>query len=224
VRPIVDFELDHLIVFISPEAPRVSALTMAGLRESFRQKHSGQGTANACYCFDNIFLELLYETDRTETKAAPGISRLRLADRANWPRTGASPFGIAIRKPGGEGRLPFDWWTYAAPHLESRNRILVATDSDDIRQPLVFYTSRGQRPDAWPSRRAGERQRSAGLTEITSIHLTLRRVTPAPAIAALADQGLISLGSPGRKSQMVLVLGRIVGAPLRLELPGFQWL
>lgn len=53
--------LDHLFVFVEPGAPERAALERAGLRESFRRRHPGQRTANVCFCFDNAYLELLWE-------------------------------------------------------------------------------------------------------------------------------------------------------------------
>ena len=218
-------ELDHLLFFIDPGAPEVGAVSAAGLRESFRRCHSGQGTANACFCFDNAFLELLWETDRIET-VAPVVARLRLGERTAWRSTGASPFGIALRHRDTGSALPFEFWNYAAPYLPAGTTIPVAVASDDMSQPLLFCSPSGLRPDAWSAGRAGERQRPAGLTEIAGVHLYFRAGTkPNAAIQSLAETGLISLGTTDDEPCMVLTLARLDGCPPhRLSLPTLAWL
>jgi hypothetical protein len=49
-------KIDHLFVFVEPPATEAAELEQAGLRESFRRRHPGQGTTNACFCFDNAYL------------------------------------------------------------------------------------------------------------------------------------------------------------------------
>ena len=162
-------ELDHVFVFVTPGAPEAAAL---GLCESYRRRHPGQGTANVCYCFDNAYLELLWVTDRAEL-TAPAVARTRLAERADWRRTGASPFGIALRGPDPDTPLPFESWDYAAPFLPAGMAIPVAVASDDPRQPFLFRSPGTARPDTWPDdaggSRAGARQRPIGLAEIAAV-------------------------------------------------------
>lgn len=52
-------QLDHLFVLIERDAPEFGYFRSLGLVETYRRRHLGQGTENACYCFDNLFVELL---------------------------------------------------------------------------------------------------------------------------------------------------------------------
>ncbi|MGH6921971.1 MAG: VOC family protein [Geminicoccaceae bacterium] len=214
-------ELDHLFVMVRPGAPEAAALAGAGLYESFRRDHPGQGTTNLCYCFDNAYLELLWLDNPVEAPAPPA-ARLRLAERADWQTTGASPFGIALRTAPDEV-LPFATWHYAAPFLPAGASIPMAVASDDPRQPLLFRSPGSQRPDHWTNGRAGARQTSAGLAEIAHLRLDLPdRVCPAEPLTHLQEIGLLSLGS-APAHRMVLTLSRPARAPRHLTLPAFTW-
>jgi Glyoxalase-like domain len=59
-------EIDHIFMFIEPDGPELNQLKSLGLVETYRREHPGQGTANACFCFDNMFVELLWMVDPTE--------------------------------------------------------------------------------------------------------------------------------------------------------------
>lgn len=212
--------IDHVFVMVTPEAPEVARLTALGLAESFRRAHPGQGTTNACFCFDNAYLELLWLTAPTEA-ASCALARSGLAARADWRRSAASPFGIALRHPDPAAAPPFPAWSYAAPFLPAGMSIPVATASDDPRQPLLFRSPGSARPDRWTDGRAGERQHAAGYAEIAGMRLAFPDdVTPDPAIDALASAGLITLDRGASAPAMVLELTRTDGgARQRLRLP-----
>ncbi len=219
-------KLCHVFVFVEPGAPEAARLEEAGLRESFRRRHPGQGTTNVCYCFDNAYLELLWAEDEA-AMTGPAIARTRLAERARWRETGASPFGIALRTEAPDEPLPFPSWDYRPPYLPAGMAIPVALASEDPRQPFLFRSPGSSRPDAWTDGRAGDRQRQAGLAEIIGIELDLpARVPPSDALRLLVEMGLLTFGgSADEQPGMVLSLSRVDGGPpRRLSLPGFRWL
>jgi hypothetical protein len=214
--------LCHIFVLVEPEAPQSSILETAGLRESYRRQHSGQGTANVCYCFDNAYLELLWVTNAEELNA-PAIVRTRLAERARWRETGASPFGIGLRSALPDRPLPFPTWTFAPPYLPPGLTIPVSTASEDPRHPFVFGSPGSGRPDTWSDGRAGVRQSAARLAEIADLQLSATAGTAD--LEALAQAGLLSVTAPDRTHGMVLTFSRRDGGPSRrLSLPDFVWL
>jgi hypothetical protein len=222
-------KIDHLFVFVEPPATEAAELEQAGLRESFRRRHPGQGTTNACFCFDNAYLELLWVVDLAEM-AAPAVARTGLAGRADWRRTGGSPFGIALRTAADDEAVPFETWDYRAPFLPEGLSIPVARSSDDPCQPFLFRSPGSLRPDAWTDGRAGLRQRPAGLAEITGVHLEFPiGASPADDYRWLADAGLLTFGRGAAGHRMVLTLSYSVGShsaggpPRRLSLPDFSW-
>ena len=218
-------DIDHLFVFVAPGAPDARRLDKAGLRPSYRRRHTGQGTANICYCFDNAYLELLWVADEVEIRS-PNIARTRLAERADWRRSGASPFGIAVRTASVEIPLPFETWDYDAPFLPGGTTMAVAIASEDPRQPLLFRSPGTARPDAWTGDRTNDRQIHAGLREIIAVHLSLPpSVAPSPALETLEDASLLSLGTGGDTPGAVLTLSGATGQPARrLSLPELDWL
>jgi hypothetical protein len=210
-NPAAGWQLDHVFVFVAPGAPEAAALKKLGLAESFRRPHPGQGTANACFCFDNAYLELLWIADAGEATACP-LARAGLAERADWRRSGASPFGIALRHPDPVAAPSFPCWNYAAPFLPAGMTIPVATASDDPRQPLLFRSPGNARPDQWIDGRAGGRQRAAGLAEIAGVWLAFPDdVTPDPVFDTLAACGLIALDHGAVAPTMELDLSRADG-------------
>ena len=208
--------LCHVFVFTEPGAPERAALEAAGLRESYRRAHPGQGTANVCYCLDNAYLELLWVEDAGDLASAP-IARTRLAERSRWRETGASPFGLSLR-----GAMPFDAWEFRPPYLPPGMAIPVALSSEDPRQPFLFRSPGDARPDAWTDGRAGDRQRAAGLAEIAGVRLEFPAgVEPGPDWRALEASGLLVLGR-GPAPRLELTLSRRDGGrPWRLSLPDF---
>ena len=88
--------VDHLFLLIEPDGPEIEALRHLGLTETYRRAHPGQGTANACFAFDNLYLELLWLTSEPEARSAP-VARTRLWERSQWRSLGTCPFGIAVR-------------------------------------------------------------------------------------------------------------------------------
>lgn len=217
-------QLDHILVFVDPAGPEPAALAALGLRESFRRAHPGQGTANACYCFDNAYLELLWLTDSAEA-GGTAAARLQLAARAGWRWSGASPFGIALRG-GTADTPPFPAWDYRPPYLPEGQSIPVAVFSDDPSQPLVFRSPGDSRPDAWPAARwpggsPGPRQAAAGLAEIVEVTLGLPQGTD-PALQAMTG-GWLKLEKT-TTPKMVLGLSRAQDTPLKLQLPDCQLL
>lgn len=214
------WSIDHVFVFVEPGGQEAGTLAALGLAESFRRPHPGQGTVNACFCFDNAYLELLWLAVPAEA-ASCALARSGLMARADWRRSGASPFGIALRSADPSAGLPFPNWDYAAPFLPAGMTIAVATASDDPRQPLLFRSPGYAPPDQWADGRAGERQQAAGFTEIDGLRLVFPdSVIPDPAFRTLAAQGLIALHGGAPTPTLELDLARADGgARQRLRLP-----
>ena len=55
--------IDHILMFVEADGLEIDNLASLGLVQTYRRIHPGQGTQNVCYCFDNLFLELLWVND-----------------------------------------------------------------------------------------------------------------------------------------------------------------
>jgi hypothetical protein len=165
----VDFELDHVLVWVRPGAPEADRLVAFGLTEGGRKVHAGQGTANRCFFFRNAMLELIWVHDATEAQAPPG-ARLAILERWRHRETGASPFGLCLRRRQVEGATaPFETWPYRPAYLPAGVAIDVAATSPVAREPLVFLAPT-RRPDRTPGF-TGARVHAAGVQEISAVRI-----------------------------------------------------
>ncbi|MFW5332418.1 VOC family protein [Hydrogenophaga sp. ZJX-1] len=163
-------EIDHLFMFIEPGGPEIDALLRLGLTETYRRAHPGQGTANVCFAFDNLYLELLWLTSEAEARS-PAIARTRLWERSQWRTLGTCPLGIAVRGDLASAGVPT--WDYRPPYLPLDMSIPVATDSDDPMQPMLFVSPGREAPLGWPESRRSALQSAAGFGPVLSVELAL---------------------------------------------------
>lgn len=197
--------LDHVFVFVArddalPGGKVRQVLDGIGLVPSYERRHTGQGTANVCYCFDNVYLELLFVVDEAEL-AAPALARNGFTRRSRPRVTGANPFGIALR---GEP-FPFESWPYRIDAFPPGLSIPVAVASDDDRVPFVFGSPGTERPDRWTDGRAGARQTVGGYTTMTIARIGAERTEP---LAVLAGLGIAEEVSVGERSLVLRLEGR----------------
>lgn len=208
--------LDHIFCMIAPNGPEIAALEAAGLHVTYRRIHHGQGTANACFVFDNAFLELLWVTSEADARS-PAIARTGLWERSNWRTTHACPFGIAWR---GQTNS-IDTWAFAPPYLPSGVSIPVAIAGDDFRQPMMFQSPGKTPPTQWPQERQGNLQRAGGWTEMRPVELVLPSgIAASPTLHQLASgMSPIMKVTSGHQYGLRLRLYRPNGAAQVLELP-----
>ena len=179
----VDLELDHLIVFTDPGAPVVDHLERAGFRAGTPNDHPGQGTANRRVFFDNAYMEFVFVTD-PDALASP---QPQVVPTGLGPRFEVGcALGVALRAI--TGHSPgFPSWQYRPPYLPAGASILMATSSNEIREPLIAVVPFGQRPDRYPSDRAQPLGHPAGPRSIRSLHLAGPWPVPtSPALTVLA--------------------------------------
>lgn len=205
--------LDHVFVMAPPGGGRLlTRLVELGLVETYRRSHPGQGTANACFAFDNAFLEILWIEDAHQTRS-PDITRCRFESRALGRRD--HPIGIAWRGP-----LAVDTWSFRPPYLPaSGEAIQVAADSDRIGMPMLFTSPGTTAPMEWAPSRQGALQTAAGLDwlAIEALHL---QVEVSPTIQRLCDEGVVEDVASGLPSVSL----RLEGPQRRerLQLPGHK--
>lgn len=199
-------EIDHVFLFIEPDGPEIDALQRLGFVETYRRAHPGQGTANVCFAFDNLYLELLWLTSETEARSEP-TARTRLWERSQWRRLGTCPFGIAVRGDLASAGVPT--WDYRPPYLPAGMSIPVATDSDDPMQPMLFVSPGREAPLDWPEARRGALQSAAGFGPVLSVELALPGGAASAPLHALKASGA-GLGCAVRtdgRSGLRLLLG-----------------
>lgn len=194
-------ELDHFFFIVAKE--RVEGLCRqlqeAGLRETYRRRHVGQGTSNVCYAFDNAFFELLWVEDEEEAEHED-IQRCRFVARASGE---CCPFGIAWR-PSPRAAMPTPTYAFRPPYVPPNKAIMVSCDSDDASQPLMFTFPGSTAPIAWSPDKKGLLQQ--GVFSYLQIE-SLRLPCSSPSLQALLAAKVVRQ----------VVHSPTVGATLRLD-------
>ena len=217
--------IDHVFLFIEAEGPEIAHLASLGLVETYRRIHAGQGTENVCYCFDNLFLELLWVNDRDAARS-DAIRRSRLYQRSLWRTNGTCPFGIAWRRSQAGPASALTTWAFTPPYLPKGMSISVATDSDDLQQPMMFESPGATSPVDLPMEKRGTLQHRAGLGAVTEIRLGMPAdVPPSRALIALtqSEDPRVCVdehrGGPGAYGLRLRIASLVNGPELEIVLP-----
>jgi hypothetical protein len=147
-------ELDHVFCMVPPDGDWADRLAAAGWQLDRGTAHPGQGSRNRRLIWCGHYLELLWVEDADAARRNP----LRLDQRADWRRTGASPFGFGLR-----GQLPdslrADYWRLDGLPMD----VWVHRDSDRAPQrPLVFVLDLTTLPAAHAGGRAAGGRAAGG--------------------------------------------------------------
>lgn len=215
-------EIDHIFVLIDPDGNDIKRLHSLGLVETYRRQHPGQGTQNVCFCFDNMFFELLWINGVADALSEK-IVRTKLYERSRWRTDGTNPFGIAWRGPTDEIKPPISTWKFCPPYLPSDMSIEVATDSDDVRQPMMFQSPGGTPPSDWPVEKKGALQQAGGWGRVLRIDLFLPiSVVPSQSLTLIASQTSLNLkvASDNQFSMIMHIEKHGAPQPAVLRLPG----
>ncbi|BAZ36805.1 hypothetical protein NIES4101_27250 (plasmid) [Calothrix sp. NIES-4101] len=182
-------ELDHLFIWVSPDAPEKEVLVKAGFKlDEEVNVHHGQGTASITLSFENTYIELVWITDEDAAAKAGRTINTNLLARANWTDTDACPFGIALRrKNGSAAALPFAVRPFHAEWMKANDTVMYAESASDLETPLIFVI-----PPAmdWAAAVAGDANlRDSICHPIGSRELTLTQVTIANTKSDVAALG-----------------------------------
>ena len=184
-------ELDHISIVVPPGAALdAAALEAAGFRflKSTPTFQRGQGTASRSIGFENVYIELIWVTDRPELLAAdPELApRLQHAD----PRV--VRVGLALRRHAASDSIPFPTREYSAEWTGPLKLHFAKTGNVE---PYVSVLP----PElSWPTAAAGltaELQHPNGarrVTQVTWVHH--KRGASTPAVAYLRDARVVRFG------------------------------
>jgi len=140
-------EVDHVFIFVERQAPEALVLEQFGLKRTPRPtRHVGAGTASLSFLFENAYLELLWVEDEAEVKTQGRTWTLR----TDWRRTGASPFGLGLRRVHPAiSTLPFPTVSHSAAWMRPGTEMAVATSSSDPMEPTIFVVPSYMALPAW---------------------------------------------------------------------------
>jgi hypothetical protein len=162
-------ELDHIGLLVSENAPERSALETLGLREAGHEVDQGSfGLRSRFYTFENMYLELLWPSDRGVATRVLALAGLDLGTRERWRESNAVPVGLVFRRrEESQGPVPFHTHTLHGRRgempldLEFNAEIPYEPWNIVIPQHLSFQP--GKRPFDHP----------AGVRRITEVRITV---------------------------------------------------
>jgi hypothetical protein len=123
------FDLDHLIIWTEKDAPELKLFEERGFTIASKVfLHTGFGTEGRFIRFYNILLQFMYPNEKATFD--PTFNRTLLAPRANWRKTGQSPFGIGLSMtPYDTANIPFQTQEVKAPWMPPNISIFFASSS-----------------------------------------------------------------------------------------------
>jgi hypothetical protein len=169
---------DHVIIFVSRDAPERGVLEGAGFRTAPGvNQHEGQGTASVTYEFSNAFLELAWPDERVPVSPALERAYEKFKLRSAWRTSGWSPFSFAMHRNGPPAPLPVPSWNATAPWMAPGTSIEILTPRDDTTSPSIGIHPGGvsEDPALDVSRRdlraAGALNHPIGVKRVTLVRL-----------------------------------------------------
>jgi hypothetical protein len=182
--------LDHFVLVCDAGAPQAEALTALGLVEGSGNVHTGQGTANRRFFFDNAYLELVWVDNLEESRQEPAF-RTRLWERWLRRHDGGCPFGIALRPEDpadAEEPPPFPTWAYHAPYLPPQVSIGIAL-ATPLTEPEFLYMNFATSPKA---KGREPLDHPLGIHELSHVRIALPGGAQSQAAKTTAGFGLTS--------------------------------
>ena len=199
-------ELDHVFICTACGAnAEADSLAAFGLTEGAPNVHPGQGTACRRFFFHNAYLELLWVENSDEAQSGPARP-MRLWERWTGRTDQACPFGLGFRPKANEAESPpFAAWLYRPAYLAESQNIPVATNSEVVSEPFLFYMPFVQRPDrrSYLNRRQPV-EHPAGFREVSRVEVILPNVLRiSPELQSVREPRLVEI-SEGAKHLLIL--------------------
>ncbi|MBY0314781.1 MAG: VOC family protein [Bdellovibrionales bacterium] len=163
--------IDHIFMFIRKESDTLQTLKTLGLTETYTRRHLGQGTANSCYAFNNMFLEFIWLEDESEILSEQ-IKATGLYERSKWMTSSTCPFGIAYRNTESNIEIETPHWDFKPTYLPTGKSIRVTEDSKNPIHPMIFKAISVVSPAEWTHEKRGRLQSDLGLEEIDKITIS----------------------------------------------------
>jgi len=189
----MSFEIDHIFILTSKNAPEAQLLIDFGLTEGPNRIHHGQGTANRCFFFNNVMLELLWvydEVDAQNTITLPTTLWQRWLQRQG----GACAFGLCLRSTDkNNNTAPFKSWKYKPELFPGDMYVSISNSVTTYSEPFIFFSPMAHRPDTGDYANEKVRQHKIGFQELSLIALNTDELVNSEALNYLFEEKIVSL-------------------------------
>jgi hypothetical protein len=181
-----------VFVWVSADAPEARLLEEAGLKlDPETAVHTGQGTASKFFSFENAYLELIWIADASTATAD-------WRERAAWRDTGASPFGLGLRRVSDvDAPAPFATRRHSAPWMPRGAAIEIAVAAGDVMEPFVFIVPPAMAVRPLETLSADEREalvHPLGVRRVTGVGFGVHATGPhLPVVTTLAGLEVLDL-------------------------------
>ncbi|MDM1764858.1 MULTISPECIES: VOC family protein [unclassified Acinetobacter] len=185
-------EIDHIFIRAQYSAPEAEALKAFGLTEASSNIHTGQGTANRRFFFQNAFLELIWLNDEIEAKSE--ITRpTQLYERLSDLDVAVSPFGVCFRPSNTtQHNALFQTWQYRPAYLPSQLYVEIAKNNT-LKEPMWFFLGFASRPDQASPERRQPFTHTRGLSTLTETQISIPQLKQNLTVKAIQDIENLSL-------------------------------
>jgi len=191
----MSFEIDHIFILTSKDAPEAQLLIDFGFTEGPNRVHKGQGTANRCFYFDNVALELLWVYDENDAQNTITLPTT-LWDRWQHRLHSTSAFGLCLRCSNkNNNTAPFKSWKYKPDLFPGDMYVSIADSVTLLSEPFIFFSPMGHRPDEGDYANEQVRQHKIGFRELTSIVLNTLPADTSDAFQSLLEHEIIAVNS-----------------------------
>lgn len=184
-------ELDHLVVFVSVEAPEQARLEQLGLcGYGGVTRHGDLGSASTSFFFANLlYLELLWIDDEQAARRHFESLTMNTLPRMAWRASGASPFNLMLRakQPGATVAPAFPVHAFRLP-----NGAQVGFNGENLAEPcyglvpeeMSFREFRTNIPDL---------PHPLGVNNLTGIAVTVAAHTLSPIARMVSEAGIADI-------------------------------
>ncbi|MFV2061248.1 MAG: hypothetical protein ACC653_11245, partial [Gammaproteobacteria bacterium] len=184
-------------------APEAELLIDFGLTEGPNRVHKGQGTQNRCFFFNNTMLELLWVYDESDAQN-DSTTPTTLWPRWSQRKSDVCSFGLCVRAVDKtKNEAPFNSWKYQPDLFPEGMFVKIADSVNNLKEPLIFYSPMGHRPDSGNYANEKMRQHKINFKELTSISLGQPQENYSDAFEALINHNIIKL-NPNLNSKIEL--------------------
>lgn len=162
-----NFILDHIFCFCEPTlADEIINTDRAGFTLNSERRHPGQGTANRSIIFEENYLEFIFLESLHDASKNP----LKLAQRANWHKTGASPFGVCLRGAISQNDIN-QFWEYRPPYWPDGVIFIHKSNEESPDQPFIFVIPSSLRPIDRPNINPSQLSHKTNSTAILKVEI-----------------------------------------------------
>jgi PAS domain-containing protein len=184
-----NFELDHLVIFVSPDGPEAKAVEAAGL-QGFGgvTRHGDLGSASTAFFFYNLtYLELLWLTDEEAARRNFEPLSMNTIPRTHWRETGAVPFGLMLRRQAGDGDSPVPFTTrnleVNGHYVHFNGTTLTEPNYGVVPEPMSFRGFRANIEDV---------EHPLGVKNLTSVTIDLPTADRSPIAHFVVEGGIVN--------------------------------